>query len=75
MPESIYYNGLIIKLIQFGICGETVALVPFILARQTAKSSYINGCASDWVNVNAGVSQGPILGPLLYLVYANDVHV
>ena len=34
---------------------------------------FVNGVESDSLEVNSAVPQGSILGPVLFLVYLNDI--
>ena len=71
--HKVWYERLIFKLQTYGINGKLLNLMQDYL-RLRQRRVALNGQISSWEKVLVGVPQGSILGPLLLLIYINDIH-
>ena len=70
--DKVWHKGLIYKLKQNGISGNILNTISDFLSFRKQRV-VLNGQVSQWTNIEAGVLQGSILGPLLFLIYINDL--
>jgi len=76
--DSVNHDILLSKLSYYGISGQAKSLLKSYLQNRHQRALIINSLfnlntVSKWTKIKCGVPEGSILGPLLFLLYFNDL--
>ena len=71
--DTVSHNILLKKLELYGLKGVTLDWFSSYLSDRQQQCVVVEGCVSKPQLISCGVPQGSILGPLLFLIYINDL--
>ena len=72
--DKVWHGGLLYKVHRLGISGNLLRWLKDYLA-DCFQRVILKGSTSSWLKIIAGVPQGSIMGPLLFMIFVDDIRL